>query len=171
MQLIDARGRPIADAWAYLPAGEPLSANGPILVDLARYEAERDTLLSRRAAIGLRLPNTYEVDALAGDLARLSLIALEFPKFTDGRAYSQARRLREHFGYGGGLRAVGQVLLDQLLFLKRCGFDSFELAQPASEAQIARALGAFDRYYQPSGDGGPVILRERLRRAGAGGTP
>jgi len=168
MQLIDARGRILADAWAYVPAGEPLAPTGAVLVDFARFEAERDALLQREAPLGVRLPNTFEIDTLAGDLPRLSLIALEFPKFTDGRAYSQARHLRERHGYGAGLRAVGQVLLDQLLYLKRCGFDSFELAQPATEKQIARALAAYDSYYQPTGEGSPVILRERLRRAAQG---
>ena len=117
-----------------------------------RWRAERDTLIGRNAPVGVRLSNTDPVSDLAPDLDRLDIIVLEFPKFTDGRAYSQARLLRERYRYQGELRAAGNVLRDQLLFMQRCGFDAFELnhGQPV-QAWIA-ATNEFSVFYQPAAD-------------------
>lgn len=169
MQLIDAEGKILADAWGYVPTDEPLTSSGPLIVDWVRFQADRSVLLGRNAPLGVRVPNTTNVTELKPDLDRIGLIALEFPKFTDGRAFSQARLLRDQLGYTGELRAVGQVFLDQLLFLRRVGFNSFELAQLATPEQIKRALGAFSVFYQSASDGSPVILRDRLRVRAAGG--
>ena len=120
--------------------------------DFARWRAERDTLIGRNAPVGVRLSNTDPVSDLAPDLDRLDIIVLEFPKFTDGRAYSQARLLRERYRYQGELRAAGNVLRDQLLFMQRCGFNAFELnhGQPV-QAWIA-ATNEFSVFYQPAAD-------------------
>jgi uncharacterized protein (DUF934 family) len=115
----------------------------------------------------LTLANTDDVLALGERLAGVKLIVLDFPKFTDGRAYSQARLLRERLGYRGGLRATGAVFLDQLPFLLRCGFDSFESEQKGFGEALARA--PFSVVYQPTGDGrataGSLRLRRRSRAA------
>ena len=138
---------------------------GLVVVPLARFERQRAMLLARRG-LGVRLRNTDPVDALLPDLPRLDLIVLEFPKFTDGRAYTQARILRERHGYRGRLRATGQVLVDQYLLMRRCGFDSFEIAQPLAVDAWRRAERRFSAFYQPTGDGRPPIaaLRGNLRR-------
>ena len=94
---------------------------------------------SRPEAPALALTNTDDVEALGPELDRLKLIVLNFPKFTDGRAYSQARLLRGRLGYSGELRATGAVFLDQLPFLLRCGFDSYESDQPGFGEALARA--------------------------------
>ncbi len=111
------------------------------------------------------LANTDSVEALAPEIDRLKLIVLNFPKFTDGRAYSQARLLRERLGYRGELRATGAVLRDQLPFLLRCGFDSFESDQPGFAEALAKAQTLFSVVYQPTMDGRATASElRRLRR-------
>jgi uncharacterized protein (DUF934 family) len=155
------QGRVIDDRWHHLADGDPLPAQGPLLVPLARWRAERDALLAHPDELGVAVPNTEPAETLAADLAHFALIALNFPKFTDGRAYSQARLLRERLGFPGELRATGQVLPDQLLFLHRCGFDAFELAKDEPAAVFHTALAAFSAFYQPAGDGGTPIAALR----------
>lgn len=157
-------GRTSEDAWQPVADEAPAPGHGPILVSFARWQAERESLLGRNAPVGVRLKNTDDVTALKPDLDRIELIALEFPKYTDGRAYSQARILRERLAYAGELRATGQVLLDQLLFMQRCGFDAFVLDRPDAEAAWRKAQRSFSLFYQPTGDGRATIseLRRRL---------
>ncbi|MDG4553633.1 MAG: DUF934 domain-containing protein [Candidatus Competibacter sp.] len=135
---------------------------GPLIVSLARWRRERAELLARGGPLGVRLPNTADVAELVADLALLDLVALEFPKFSDGRAYSQARLLRERHGYRGEIRAVGDVLRDQLFFMARCGFDAFEAR---ADRGLEDALAAFDDFsasYQPAADQ-PLPLYRRGR--------
>jgi uncharacterized protein (DUF934 family) len=115
----------------------------------------------------LALANTDDVQALGDRLAGVNLIVLNFPSFTDGRAYSQARLLRERLGYTGELRATGAVFLDQLPFMLRCGFDSFESEQKGFAEALAKARTLFSVVYQPTGDGRPTVdqLRQRHRKA------
>lgn len=119
-------------------------------------------LLERGEPVGVRLPNTTDVADLAEDLPLLAVVALEFPKFADGRAYSQARLLRERHGYRGEIRAVGDVLRDQLLFMARCGFDAFELRPDRSLEDALAAFGEFTESYQPAVDQ-PQPLYRRVR--------
>jgi uncharacterized protein (DUF934 family) len=113
-------------------------------------------------APALTLANTDDVLQLGDKLAGIRLVVLHFPKFTDGRAYSQARLLRERLGYSGGLRATGAVFLDQLPFLLRCGFDSFESEQRGFGEALARA--PFSVVYQPTSDGRITASELRLKR-------
>jgi uncharacterized protein (DUF934 family) len=110
------------------------------------------------------IANTDDVLQLGDRLKGVRLIALHFPKFTDGRAYSQARLLRERLGYGGELRATGAVFLDQLPFLLRCGFDSFESDQKGFGPALAKARTLFSVVYQPTGDGRATAGQLRLGR-------
>ena len=112
----------------------------------------------------LTLANTDDVLQLGARLHGVKLIVLNFPKFTDGRAYSQARLLRERLGYGGGLRATGAVFLDQLPFLLRCGFDSFESDQKGFGEALVRAHKLFSVVYQPTEDGRTPVSLLRLKR-------
>ena len=112
----------------------------------------------------LVLANTDDVLQLRDRLAGVKLVVLHFPKFTDGRAYSQARLLRERLGYTGGLRATGAVFLDQLPFLLRCGFDSFESEQKDFGEALAKARTLFSVVYQPTGDGRATAGELRLKR-------
>jgi uncharacterized protein (DUF934 family) len=113
------------------------------------------------------LANTDPVESLAPEIERLQLIVLNFPKFTDGRAYSQARLLRERLGYRGELRATGAVLRDQLPFLLRCGFDSFESDQPGFAEALAKGQTLFSVVYQPTLDGRATAAQLRLNRRNA----
>ena len=112
----------------------------------------------------LALANTDDVQALGDRLAGVNLIVLHFPKFSDGRAYSQARLLRGRLGYTGELRATGGVLQDQLPFMLRCGFDSFESDQKGFEEALAKARTLFSVVYQPAEDDRPPASLLRLSK-------
>ena len=122
-----------------------------------------DVWQSRTAWPAVALANTEPVEALAAHVGSLRLIVLHFPKFTDGRAYSQARLLRGRLGYTGELRATGAVLQDQLPFLLRCGFDSFETEQPGFGEALGRARKVFSVVYQPAEDGAVPAAMRRLQ--------
>jgi uncharacterized protein (DUF934 family) len=145
-------GEVIEDPWRRLADDEPLPGTDAVIVTLARWRADR-ALAGRRGALGLALKNSESAAALGDDVGLFDLVALEFPKFTDGRAYTQARVLRERLGFKGELRATGQVLLDQLLFMQRCGFDAFEIAKGEPVEAWRKAISSFSVFYQPTGDG------------------
>lgn len=112
-------------------------------------------------ATALVIPNDVSIDDLEPDVSGFSTIILQFPAFKDGRAYSQARLLRERFHYRGEIRARGDVLRDQVLFMRRCGFDAFELTS-ASVDGVGDALAEFSFAYQPAADGAVPVWRRRL---------
>ncbi len=157
----------VEDPWQKLDDEAPVPADGLVLVGFARWREARAALLARRGPVGVALANTDPVEALAPDVARLDLVALHFPKFSDGRAYSQARLLRGRLGYAGELRATGNVLRDQLPFMLRCGFDSFDSDQKGFADALARARTLFSVVYQPAEDGRlPASLLRLGRPAG-----
>ena len=112
-------------------------------------------------APALTLANTDDVLALGDRLAGVKLVVLHFPKFTDGRAYSQARLLRERHGYEGELRATGQVLRDQFVFMLRAGFDAFDVKKQADAEAFGEAARRYTVFYQPTGDGRLSALHRR----------
>lgn len=141
--------------------------DGPVLVCADRLLSGGAELLGRNGEIGVAWPNDRDVALLQPFLPRLSLVTLTFPKFRDGRAYSQARLLRERFGYKGELRAVGNVLRDQTLLMVRAGFDAFGFEKAADAEAFSKALATYSVFYQPTGDG-RATARD-LRRAGTAG--
>lgn len=142
-------GRFIADAWREIGDDEPFPINGRAILTLAHWRAEQAAVLATGLPIGASVQANETLDPQTDNLARLALIALHFPKFTDGRAYSTARRLREEYGYAGELRATGDVLLDQLPLMLRSGFDAFEIVNAPTIAAIERgAIPAVSRVYQ-----------------------
>lgn len=149
-----------ADTFTAVADDAPLP-DGPVIVSADRLLAERDTLAARNGELGVAWPNARDVSELAPLLGRLSLVALSFPKFRDGRAYSQARLLRERYGFKGELRATGNVLRDQLLMLARSGFDAFEVEKPADAAAFGAALASYSVFYQPTGDGRATAAERR----------
>jgi uncharacterized protein (DUF934 family) len=158
----------VAAAYDYLMVGEggAIPQESPVLLEAARFLADADSLKGRNAPIGVIWPNHRRVSELVPHLSRLSLIALVFPSFRDGRAYSQARQLREQFGYKGELRATGDVLRDQLLFMLRAGFDSFDVKKDTDARAFADTMRRYSVFYQPAGDGRPIAAALRLRRDG-----
>jgi uncharacterized protein (DUF934 family) len=158
-------GRFVADPWCHLEDGDAVPPALPVTVSYKRWQAERALLLERAAPLGLRLPNDASAMALAADRDRLALIVLNFPRFTDGRAYSQARLIRGRLGYTGELRASGDVLRDQLLFMRRCGFDAFAVNARADAENWLRAFREIDVFYQPGEDQSPWAMRQRAHAA------
>ena len=136
---------------------------GDVIISLTRFQAEGEALLGEGRAVGVRLESHEEVEALAYDLPQLALVALAFPKFGDGRAYSYARLLRERFGFKGEVRAVGDVLREQAGNMVRCGFDAFEPADGSSLEDWQRASQRFRHVYQRSSDGRTPAFEERGR--------
>jgi uncharacterized protein (DUF934 family) len=134
---------------------------GDVIVSLARFETEGEGLLAEGRAIGVRLESHEAVETLAYDLPRIAVVALSFPKFRDGRAYSAARLLRERFGFKGQVRAVGDVLREQAGFMARCGFDAFEPADGSTVEVWERATHRFRHAYQRSNDGRLAAFQER----------
>jgi len=146
-------GRLAEDRWSQVADDAPLPNGAPAIVGLERWRAERDSLTARNAPLGIRLKSDQPASLIAEDLAHFGVVALEFPKFTDGRAYSSARLLRERYGYTGEVRAVGAVLRDQFLFMERCGFDSLEVAGDKAAAAWREAVAEISVAYQPAADG------------------
>jgi len=143
------------DAWVR-PQAEAELPGGPVILPKKRWLAERDRLASRNAALGLQIEPGEAIDDIAADLSRFTLIALSFPKFTDGRAFSTARLLREKHGFAGELRAVGNVLSDQIPFMRRVGFDSFEVTHAPTRRALAEGrIAEVSLYYQPTGAAEP----------------
>ena len=146
----------------FVPLGDdaPLP-DGAVLVSLARFQKERDALIARNAPIGVRLKSDQSPEILGEDVHRLSLVALEFPKFRDGRAFSWARLLRTRLGFGGEVRAVGDFLYDQIAYQRRVGFDAWEVADGFTPDDLHRALNEISNVYQPSADGRKTIRQLR----------
>jgi len=164
MPLIKASGQ-ADDLWTSVKDEDQLPAEGAIIVTLARWQANRDQLQARPTPLGIRLKSDQSPAAIIGDIERFDVVALEFPKFTDGRAYSSARLLRERHGFRGELRAVGNVLRDQLAFMRRCGFDSFQIPESADAAAWAGSLRGISVVYQPATDARTTALAARHKPA------
>lgn len=126
----------------------------------------RDGARPEAGRFALVLPNDADVAEVAETLPLFAVVVLSFPVFKDGRSYSQARLLRDRFGYRGEVRARGQVLRDQALFMARAGFDAFEV-DGAIAASFAEALGEFSVFYQHAADGAVASWRQRAKRAAA----
>jgi len=147
------------DAWTPVADDGTLPSEGSALISYDRWFKERETLLGRNAPLALSIANDRDVQKLGDDARRFDAIFLNFPKFSDGRAYSQARLLRERLGFAGELRATGNVLRDQILHMVRSGFDAFEFGDVAA---FDAAMKEYSVFYQPTGDGRPTALQRRL---------
>lgn len=163
MQLIE-NGHPIEDRFTRVADDEALPEGVPVLIGVDRFLNEAEALKARQAPVGVIWPNNRPVGELEPYLGQLSLVALVFPTFRDGRAYSQARLLRERLGWTGPVRAIGNVLRDQFLLMARSGFDQIEPTKEADAAHVDEAMDAYTVFYQPTADGRPSLLRQRLGR-------
>jgi uncharacterized protein (DUF934 family) len=149
----------VVDDWLYV-AEAAADPTAPLIVTFDQWQMESDAWIERDSPLGVVLSAAHKVEQLAPHLSRFALIAAEFPGPSEGRGYTQARLLRERWNFKGELRATGYVRRDQLFFMARCGFNSFELP----EADIEDALAAFSTFsaaYQPSNDSGLAV---KLRR-------
>lgn len=165
MQIIKNRAL-VEDTWHHVQDGDPLPPAGNIIVSLARWQSECEGLRRHDGNVGVRVGSGEDIDPLVADqavLAELGVIALEFPRFSDGRNYTKARLLRERYGYTGELRAVGYVLRDQLFYMERCGIDAFELKAGKSIDGALEAFREFSVTYQAATDE-PRPLFRRVSR-------
>jgi uncharacterized protein (DUF934 family) len=142
----------VVDDWLYA-AEAPNDAHAPLIVSFEQWRSESESLIRRGGRLGVVLLPAHEVATLVPDLKYLALIAAEFSGPSEGRGYSQGRLLRERWNFAGELRATGYVRRDQLFFLARCGFNSFELSDADIEQGYA-AFATFSAAYQPSNDRG-----------------
>ena len=154
-------GAAVADRWVRIDDEADLPVAGDIVVSLERWQRDRDVLLARDGGLGIELRSDQLADSLGAAARHFQLIALDFPKFSDGRPYSTARLLRERYGFAGELRAVGNVLRDQFLFMDRCGFDSIEVQDQRHVAAWASALSEIGVFYQPATDRRVPVTAQR----------
>jgi uncharacterized protein (DUF934 family) len=137
--------------WTALADGEALPPAGAIIVSAGRWRAEREALRGRVDPVGVEIAPGKDAPEQLREVADRPLVALDFPKFADGRAFSLAQLLRGRYGFKGELRASGEVLLDEIPLMLRCGFDSFEIAhEPTLRALKRGHLPGVSLYYQPS---------------------
>ena len=161
-------GAIVEDAWLVLKLADgetPVTVvlpDGPLLVPLSVWQVRKDEILVRDQPIGVWLDAGEGPEALAADLAYFPVVAVNFPKFADGRGYSTARLLRERYAYTGELRAIGDVLRDQLYFMRRCGFDAYAVR---ADKDIEDALAGFKDFpenYQAAFEPAQPLFRRRV---------
>jgi len=156
-------GKVAADTFVHVGDDAEIPVDGAALIPAARFLADPEALIGRNGPTGVIWPNNRDVDDLVPYLGRLAVVALVFPTFRDGRAYSQARLLRERYGYKGEMRATGQVLRDQFVFMLRAGFDAFEVVKPADAEAFLATARRYTVFYQPTGDGRITALHRRMQ--------
>ena len=150
------------DSFVNLADEDAIPETGDVILSLTRFQAEGDALLSSNSRrVGVRIEPNEEIEALAYDLPRIPVVALAFPKYRDGRAYTSARLLRERFNYEGEVRAVGDVLQEQAGFMVHCGFDAFEPLDDVTPEVWNKAANRFRHVYQRAADDRPVAFEER----------
>ena len=157
-------GKIATDIFVHVGDGAELPGDGAVLVSAARFLQDPEVLLKRAGKLGVIWPNNRDLDDLVPYLDRLAVVALVFPTFRDGRAYSQARLLRERYGYEGELRATGQVLRDQFMFMLRAGFDALEAKKQGDVEAFALTSKRYSVFYQPTGDGRLTALHRRMQQ-------
>lgn len=164
MQII-RNGAIVEDAFVHIANDAEVPAQGDVIVSLSRYKEQRDQLRARTGKIGVRLASNEEAHLVEPYLAEVALVAIEFPNFKDGRGYTTARLLRDRYGYKGEIRAVGDVLRDQLRAMRRCGFDAYELKAGKDIQGALQAFGEFSESYQGAADDPRPLFRRRNRAA------
>lgn len=155
-------GVQVSDQWISVPDDAPVQADIPTIITYQRFLNERETLLRSQAELGVHLDSADDVTALREDLDRIRVVVLSFPKFTDGRSYSAARLLRQRYGYQGEVRATGNVLYDQYAFMRRAGFDAFQVKDGSEARFFAAKLKDFSHYYQTSADAAQAVWAKRM---------
>ena len=164
MQQIIKGNEVVQDSWALLPKDatlDQLTNTGDVIVPLALWLEHAHALKARDGRLGVWLDSDEEAENIADDLEHFAVIALNFPVFSDGRNYSNARLLRDRYAYKGELRAIGDVLRDQLFFMHRCGFDAYALREDHDAHEALASLQDFSVVYQASTDQPLPLFRRR----------
>ncbi|UVW33906.1 DUF934 domain-containing protein [SAR92 clade bacterium H455] len=162
MQKMLSHGAVAEDNWTVLQMPVEFIPQGNILLPLKHWLENGAELDQQAGLVGVWLESDEEVEALADDLPQLPVVALNFPKFVDGRGFSSARLLRDRFDYRGEIRAIGNVIQDQLFMLQRCGFSQFCLADGVDLEAAAKSLNDFSEGYQTGADQAQPLFK-RLR--------
>ena len=158
----------VANDWIVLRLDEGQTADavalpeGKVIVPLAVWQAQRASL-AQRTEVGVWIGSDERPELLQGELDQFAVVAIDFPKFTDGRGYSIAYNLRMRLGYQGELRAIGDVLRDQLFQMQRCGFDAFATRQDRDINDALKGLTDFSEVYQASVDEKTPLFRRQER--------
>ncbi|WP_304638462.1 DUF934 domain-containing protein [Pseudomonas sp.] len=164
MQRIIKGDKVVDENWHLLPREASLdgmSNSDDIIVPMSLWLDHAHALKARDGGLGIWLESHEEIEAVADDLAHFKVVALNFPVFSDGRHYSTARLLRDRYGYKGEVRAIGDVLRDQLFFMKRCGFDAFALREDRDAIEALESLRDFSETYQAATDQPLPLFRRR----------
>jgi uncharacterized protein (DUF934 family) len=156
-------GKIATDSFVHIADDAGIPAEGAVLIPAVRFLADAETLSQRASPTGVFWPNNRDLDELVPYLDKLAVVALVFPTFRDGRAYSQARLLRERYKFHGELRATGQVLRDQFVFMMRAGFDAFDVKKEADAEAFLATAKRYTVFYQPTGDGRITALHRRMQ--------
>lgn len=154
----------VKETWHLLPADttlEGLSNSDDLIVPLDLWLEHSHALKARDGGLGVWLNSDEEVEAIADDLEHFQVVALNFPVFSDGRSYSNARLLRDRYGYKGEVRAIGDVLRDQLFLMKRCGFDAYVIREDRNAEEALQSLKDFTEVYQAATDQPQPLFRRR----------
>ena len=164
----------VNDDWSILRTGEndaPDSISvpeGKVVVPLKVWLAQRETLLARlqeQQNIAIWFGSDEQAKDLGADIHLFPLLAVDFPKFSDGRGYSIAFHLRSRYEYAGELRAIGDVLRDQLFYMQRVGFNAFATREDRSIEDALKGLTDFSDSYQASWDQKNPLFRRNERQA------
>ncbi len=161
IKLNDGKAAWTEDSFVNVGAEDAIPTSGDVILSFARFQTEGQGLLAQGRKVGVRLESDQAVEDLAPDLPRISVVALAFPKFRDGRHFSSARLLRERFGYTGEIRAVGEALRELAFFMIRCGFDAFEPADGSTPEEWAATAHRYRHVYQRAADARAPAYLER----------
>ena len=164
MQRLIKNGEIIDETWRMLDKDatlDGLSNSEDLIVPLGLWLEHAHALKARDGGLGVWLDSDEEVETIAEDLPHFQVVALNFPVFSDGRNYSNARLLRDRYGYQGEVRAIGDVLRDQLFFMRRCGFDAFALRADLNPEEALDSFNDFSNSYQSATDQPLPLFRRR----------
>jgi len=151
----------VSDNWILLDENAESLPTGDLLLSFEQWQSFAEQLSNHSGSIGVWLEGHAEIEQIIEPLLNLPLIAINFPKFADGRGFSAARLIRERYNYSGELRAIGGFIRDQLYLLKRCGFNAFQFSDENELSDAAESLKDFSENYQVSVDQENPLFRRR----------
>ncbi len=167
MAVVDRNG-PLKDAWTRIGEDAPAPKGASVIVSLARLKNEHNSLFSAAGAVGVEVASDVDLADLEPFLARLGVIVVRMATMRDGRVFSTGRLLRERYGYAADLRAVGDFIPDQVLFLLRCGFTSFEVGEKFPVESLKQSVAAYSVWYQKATDRAKSVVELRGENSSRG---
>jgi len=154
-------GKIVANSWQLVRADSETVPEGNILLSLSHWQESGPILSNHAGEVGLWLDSHEDIEALTDEMMDIPVIAINFPKFVDGRGFSAARLLRERCGYQGELRAIGEIIRDQLFLMQRCGFNAFQFSSEIDLAEASKSLCDFTDAYQVAADQPEPLFKRR----------